>query len=342
MKKVLVAGGAGYIGAVMCDKLLKDGYEVVCLDRFYFGKEPIEPLLGHPQFSIIRDDIRTVTSDVFKGVDIAIDLAGLSNDPSCDLDPNLTEDINHFGSVHFAKVAKSAGVARYVYASSCSVYGAGKNVSLTEDAPFNPISLYAKSKVACEIEIGEMSSDDFCVTFLRNATVYGLSPRMRFDLIVNIMTAKAVTQGKIYVLGGGKQWRPNIHVKDVVKAFMLVMEADKDKVNGEAFNLGANEQNYQVIQVANMIREVVPYVEVVVVPDDVDKRNYNVNCDKITNVLGFKVERTILEGAVEVKQAIEQAVTDIDDIRTTTLNYYKYLINADEILNEVKIDGKIF
>ena len=342
MKKILVTGGGGYIGSVLCEVFLNKGYAVVCLDRFFFGKNTVEPLKRFPNFHVVQDDIRFIDKRIFKDIHAVIDLAGISNDPACELDPVLTEEVNHKGCVRLAEMAKEAGVERYIFSSSCSIYGTGQHMALTEESPLNPVSLYAKTKIASEKEIKNLHDKKFCVTCLRNATVYGYSRRMRFDLLVNLMTAHAVTKGKIFVLGGGKQWRPNIHVKDLCKAFILILESSPGKVGGEIFNVGVNEQNYQVIQVANMIREVVPYVELEIVPDDVEKRNYNVNFDKIKNVLGFKVERTVLEGAVEVKQAIERAEVDFDDIRTITLKYYKYLIDADRILNEVKIGGRLF
>lgn len=342
MKTVLVTGGAGYIGCVLCELLLDEGHKVICLDRFFFGTEKISHLCKRPTLSMTRGDIRRVEVDTFSGVDVVIDLAGISNDPACDLNPTITEEINVRGAISFASRAKEAGVKRYIYSSSCSVYGGGNQRKFTEESTPNPISLYAKSKLRVEEEIRKLMSDDFCVTFLRNATVYGVSPRMRFDLLINIMTAHAIIKRRIFVLGGGKQWRPNVHIKDVSRAFLMVMNAPIEKINGEVFNVGSNEQNFQVIQVANMIRDVVPYTEVEIVPDDADKRNYNVNFDKIINVLDFRVNHSSIEGSVEVKQAIEKGGIDIDDIRTSTLKYYQYLIKADKILNEVKIDGKLF
>ena len=340
--KILVAGGGGYIGSVLCETLLDEGYEVICFDRFFFGKKTIRHLLEKENFMVIQHDIRFSSEDIFTNVDCVIDLAGISNDPSCDLDPKVTEAINIKGTTRFAGLAKKNGVKRYIYSSSCSIYGAADHEQLTEDSLINPVSLYAKTKIASEQMLKDLSDDNFCVVLLRNATVYGFSPRMRFDLLVNIMTAHAVTRGKIYVLGGGKQWRPNIHIKDLARAFIVFLNSPVEKINGEVFNVGSNEQNYQVIQVANKIREVVPYVDLEVVPDDIDKRNYNVDFNKIKKILGFQVERTVHEGAVEVKQAIERAEIDFDDIRTVTLKYYKYLLEAEKILNEVKLDGILF
>jgi len=342
MKTILITGGAGYIGCVLCEALLQKEHKVICLDRFYFGQDKVAHLQKYPNFSTIKDDIRLIKKDALKGVNVVMDLSGLSNDPACDLDPTLSEDINVKGAIHSAECAKKAGVERYIISSSCSIYGAGHQQHLSEESPKNPVSLYARSKIESEKAIKPLASDDFCVTFLRNATTYGVSPRMRFDLIVNLMTMYAYTKHKIFVLGGGRQWRPNVHVRDVARAFILTMEAPKDKINGEAFNVGSNEQNYQVLQVANMIREVVPYTEIEIVPDDIDKRSYNVSFDKIHDVLGFRVEHSLHEGAVEVKQALQNGTIDPSDVRTSTINFYKYLIEADRILNEVRLDGRLF
>ncbi len=342
MERVLVSGGGGYIGSVLCDELLNQGYNVICLDRFFFGKEPIQQLLLNPNFKIIQTDVRLVKYDLLKDVDIVLDLAGISNDPSVDLDPNLSEDINLRGTLNLSKEARLAGVKRYIYPSSCSIYGTGVNDALTETSPLNPVSLYAKLKLQTEKELLKLSSQDFCVTFLRNATVYGYSPRMRFDLIVNIMTMNAIMKHKIYVLGGGKQWRPIVHVKDVAKAFLLTMNSPIEKINGEAFNVGTNEQNYQVIQVANIVCDVLPNTQVEVIPDDADKRNYNVCFDKIQNVLGFKVTHTLYDGIAEIKQALHSSMVDPNDLKTSTVKYYRYLIDADRILQEIKLNGKLF
>lgn len=342
MKTILISGGAGYIGSVMSGILLKAGNKVKVLDRMFFGSQTVNAYTDNPNFELFKDDTRHFNKELLRGCDIVIDLAGISNDPACDLNPDVTVSINHTGCVRVAKMAKEMGVQRYIFSSSCSVYGGAESSGVDEGAPKNPVSLYARTKLQAEEEILRLADKDFCVTILRNATIYGLSPRMRFDLVVNIMTMRAWKDRKIHVMGGGKQWRPVVHIKDVAKAFMLVMEADKAKVNGEAFNVGSNEQNHQVIQIAAIVRDVIPYVDIEVVPDDPDKRNYNVCFDKIRNTLGYQVDRTVHEGVVEIKQALENGVIDPDDIRTVTLKYYQYLIEADRILKEVSYKGKIF
>jgi len=342
MKTVVVSGGAGYIGSTLCGFLLERGYRVVCLDRFYFTGQPVQHFLQREHFSILRADIRSVTPETFAGVDAVIDLAGISNDPACDLDPELTESINHRGAAHIAKTARAAGVKRYIMASSCSIYGSGCTERLTEDAPLNPVSLYARAKIHAEQDTRALSAPDFCVTALRLATVFGVSYRMRFDLIVNIMTMYAVTDKRIVVLGGGRQWRPLVHVHDVARAFDAALQAPAEKVNGRAFNIGSNGQNYQVLQVAHIVQQHVPGTEIVVAPDDPDKRNYNVCFDRAAETLQFQTTRSVEEGISEVKLGLQRGSIDPSDIRCSTVKYYKYLIDADRLLNEIKLDGRLF
>ena len=342
MKTVLVTGGAGYIGSVLIGELFKVGYKVRVLDRMFFGFQMIEAYQDNPDFQLIKDDIRYFDEGLLKGVDTVVDLAGLANDPTCDIDPKATKSINHLGCVRVARLAKKMGVERYIFSSSCSIYGQAGKGGLTEDAPRNPVSLYAEAKAKAEEDILPLAGNDFCATVLRSATVYGLSPKMRFDLVVNVMTMRALTQGVIYVLGGGKQWRPNVHVRDVAKAFMLVMEADKAKVNGQIFNVGSSEQNYQVLQIASMVRDVIPNARVENVPSDPDKRSYSVCFDKIRDVLNYRADRTVPEGILEIKRALENGVVDPTDRRTKTVDYYRYLLEAQNALKGITYKGRIF
>lgn len=343
-KKVLVTGGAGYIGTHLVELLLNEGYNVNCVDRFFFGDKCLKQLKEKfkGNLTLSKNDIRFLKKEDFTDIEIVFDLAGLSNDPSCDLDESLTESVNIEGNKRVATLAKEAGVKQYIFASSCSVYGSGGDSVLTEESEMLPVSLYAKSKIEVEKHIFGLQSDDFVVTALRNATVYGLSPRMRFDLIVNIMTMYALSKRKIIVLGGGDQWRPLVHGKDVCKAFLTVAKADKSLVNGEAFNVGCNEQNYTVIEVANLVQEEIPWADIEVAPDDPDKRSYNVDFTKIKERLNFTPDFTVEDGIKEVKAAIRTRKVNPDDIKCSTLKYYQYLIKADEVLKEVKIDGLVF
>jgi nucleoside-diphosphate-sugar epimerase len=343
MKTVLVLGGGGYIGSVVTEMLLDQGHQVRVLDRLFFGRELMAALEKRDGLSIIKEDTRYADSSAFEGVDVVMDLAGISNDPASDLAPRITEEINLEGAVHMARLAKAAGVSRYIYSSSCSIYGHGNGNGerLCECSAKSPVSLYAKTKIGAEEALGKLNDDDFTVVFLRNATVYGLSYRMRFDLVINLMTLYAYKHRRLYVMGGGQQWRPLIHVRDVSRAFLMTMDAPREKVSGEAFNVGSNDQNYQIYRIAQMVRDVVPHTELEVVPDDPDKRSYNVSFDKIERVLGFRPEKTPYEGIVEVKQALEKGRVD-DSIRTKTVHYYQYLLDAEKLLQEVTYNGKVF
>jgi nucleoside-diphosphate-sugar epimerase len=356
MKTVVVTGGGGYIGSVVTEQLLDAGHRVRVLDRLFFGRQVLAPLEKRDGLTIIKDDIRYVGPEVFDGVDVVMDLAGISNDPSADLAPSITEDINFTGAAHIARLAKAAGVSRYIYSSSCSVYGHngaeseyghgngngnGHDHRLVETSPKAPVSLYAKTKIAAEDTLLKMHDDAFSVVLLRNATVYGLSPRMRFDLVINLMTLSAYKNRKLFVLGGGAQWRPLVHVHDVGRAFLLAMDSAHEKVGGRAFNVGSNEQNFQIYQIAQMVRDVVPHTSLEVVPDDPDKRSYNVSFDRIEKELGFKTEKSPYEGIVEVKQALERGKIQ-ETIRTKTVHYYQYLLEAERVLQDISYKGRIF
>ena len=341
MSTIFVAGAGGYIGSVLIEALLDAGHRVRAFDRFFFRTALLADLETRPGLEVLRGDSRSVQASVFEGVDVAMDLAGISNDPSCDLNESITTDVNINGAQHLATTAKKAGVPRYIYSSSCSVYGQGGTDVASEDSATNPVSLYAKSKVAAEQALLSLADQAFSPTILRNATIYGLSRRMRFDLVINLMTLYAYKNRRIHVMGGGKQWRPLVHVSDASLAFITVMEAPLDRVAGQTFNVGSNEQNYQVYQIAQMVRDVVPHTDLEVVPDDPDRRSYRVEFSKIAGVLDYKVRKTPYEGIVEIKQALERGKVE-DTIATRTVEYYRYLIEAEQLLHEVSLQGRIF
>lgn len=343
MKNILVTGAGGYIGTMMVGYLLSRGHRVAGLDRFYFGKDLLGPeVLNNQRFTLVQKDIRDLASEDFKGIEAVVDLAGLSNDPTCDLKPNLTYNINFKGGVNVAEAAKAAGVPRFIYSSSCSVYGQGGGMALTESSEVNPQSYYARGKVDVEKRLQELADSQFGVTILRNATVYGLSKRMRFDLVINLMTMKAWKDRRIFILGGGKQWRPLVHVMDVVRAFEAVIDAPAEKVAGQIFNVGSSEQNYQVFQIANIIKDMLPQIEIIQVPDDPDRRTYNVNFDKITSSLGYKVKFTARDGVKEILEALSYGVLDPDDPKTRTIEHYKFLLKVEDTMSELGRNGRIF
>ncbi|MCU0690290.1 MAG: NAD-dependent epimerase/dehydratase family protein, partial [Polyangiaceae bacterium] len=275
---VLVTGGAGYIGSTLVPRLLHAGHRVVVVDRFFFGQDSLASAVR--QFGdllrCVRADVRRLDARVFDGVDAVIDLAGISNDPSCELAPELTRDINYHAAVSTMRAAQAAGVRRFVFASSCSVYGRGEGIGLTELSALHPVSLYARCKADAEKALLELRRDGFAVTILRLATVFGPSPRMRFDLAVNVMTKNAYTKGQITVDGGGKQWRPFVHVADVADTMMFMLSAEPARIDGEVFNVGHNDANVRILNLAYRVRDAIPGTQIVLAPTDPDLRNYNV------------------------------------------------------------------
>ncbi len=325
----------------LCENLLENGYAVVALDRYYFGREKVAAIQDHPNMTILKEDVRYFDTGILKDVDFVIDLAGLSNDASAEIDVGLTVDINCRGAARIAKAAKENGVRRYVYSSSTSVYGAGCKESLVETDELRPQTEYARSKMTMEKTLLALGDKTFEPVLLRNATVFGLAPRMRFDLAINIMTMRAWKERVIYIMGGGEQWRPFVHVRDVVQAMRLALESPADKVAGEIFNVGDNAQNYKIKQLAQFIIDVIPNVRIHTIPDDPDKRTYNVNFDKIHKILGYRTTVGIREGIVEILEALEKGVVEADDPTTHTLQWYKSLITWSRRIGELSYNGRI-
>ncbi|MBI2394042.1 MAG: SDR family oxidoreductase [Deltaproteobacteria bacterium] len=335
---VLVAGGAGYIGSVLTPLLAERGHKVTVLDRFYFG--PTLP--KHDAIHVVRSDIRTFDPAILRGVDAVVDVSGISNDPSCELEPELTRGVNIDGGKRLARYAKEAGVRRYVYSSSCSVYGHGEGLGLTETSGRHPVSLYALAKAEMEdVLFGELKGPSFEVCALRLATVFGLSTRMRFDLAINVMTKNAYVNRRIMVDGGGRQWRPFVHVRDVADAFALAMTADAKLVAGEVFNVGSTSNNVQILNLAFRVRDAIPGTEVVHAPTDPDLRDYNVNFDKIHRVLDYSTKRTIDDGIREVLEALREGRVDPDERRWYTLKQYLFLREAERAHAELALDGRV-
>lgn len=303
MSRVLVTGHDGYIGAVLVPMLRGRGHDVTGLDTFLyedctFGTPP-EPVAA------IRKDVRDVTREDLEGIDAVIHLAAISNDPVGDLNPDCTLDLNHRGTVHLAETAKAVGVQRFLFSSSCSLYGAGSQDMLDEHAPFNPVTPYGHSKIMSEQSLTELADDDFSPTYLRNATAYGMSPRLRGDLVVNNLTAYAHTTGQVLMKSDGRPWRPLVHIEDISRAFLAILEADRELVHGEAFNVGRTTENYQVREVAEIVGEVVPD-SLVTFADDAspDIRNYRVDCSKLEETLpGYQPVWTVRAGAEELLDA---------------------------------------
>jgi nucleoside-diphosphate-sugar epimerase len=339
MVKVLVTGAGGYIGTQLVKDLVNSGYEVTAVDRFFFGKETLAEFVNSKKVKIVQKDIRDLTENDFLGQDAVCDLACLSNDPAGEIDPQLTYSINRDGRIHVAKVAKLAGVRKYIISSSCSVYGTGEESQLSETSKTNPISIYAKSTLEAEQENLSIADNNFAATALRNATVFGLSTRMRFDLVVNLMTLSAFQKGRIIVMGGGLQWRPLVHLSDVSKAFITVISEDSNLVNKEIFNIGY--KNFQIKSLAYLVRDELSFpVEIDVAPDDTDKRDYNVSFEKATDKLGFTAQVDVTHGIREIFAALKSGKVDTS-IKTITVQWYRNILQAKQLIDEIALDGRV-
>jgi nucleoside-diphosphate-sugar epimerase len=308
---VLVIGGAGFVGSVLVRKLLAHGYQVTVMDALVYGDEGMQGLYDKPDFHVVRGDVRdeAAIAKATEHADAVVHLGGLVGDPACALDEQLTLEINLEATRTVAETARQRGIRRFVFASSCSLYGASQAV-LDEQSPLEPLSVYAKSKMKSEELLLAMADADFAPVVLRFGTFYGLSPRPRFDIVVNLLVAKAVIEGEITVLGGS-QWRPFIHVDDGARAIMRCLEVPEERVRGQLFNAGCDEQNHTVSQIGEAIAALVPHARLVHQPAVDGEANYRVSFAKIRNALGLTPQRSLAEGIQEIKAALESgAVAD--------------------------------
>ena len=320
--KVLVIGGAGYIGSALLPKLLEKGYQVRVVDLLLYGTEPIEKFLEHPHLEVMQADFRQIDKivEAMRDVDAVIHLGGIVGDPASALDEELTTEINLIATRMIAEVAKGSGVGHFIFASTCSVYGASDQM-LDERSELNPVSLYARSKIASEKVLLQMADEHFAPVILRFGTIYGLSGRTRFDLVVNLLTAKAYVDKEITIFGG-EQWRPFLHVDDAAQALLQVLEAPKGLVRNQIFNVGSNEQNFTIRQVGEIVHSFVADAIVVNKGEDVDRRNYWVNFNKINHALGFAHNWTVEQGVEQVLQALRSGrVGDYKDARYSNVKF---------------------
>ena len=323
IRRVLVIGGAGYIGSALIPKLLDNGYHVRVLDLLLFGTEPIAPWLEHPRLEVIKADFRQVDTVVraMRNIDAVIHLGAIVGDPACALDEELTIEVNLMATRMIAEVAKGSGVGRFIFASTCSVYGASDEI-LDERSALNPVSLYARSKIACEKVLHKMADDQFAPVIVRFGTVHGLSGRTRFDLVVNLLTAKAVIDREITVMGGD-QWRPFLHVDDAAQAVFMALEAPPALVANQVFNVGADDQNYTISQVGEIIHRLVPTAKLIDLGSDADRRNYRVSFSHIRRQLGFVPRYTVARGVQQVLQAFAEG--RVTDYRAASYSNVKFL-----------------
>jgi nucleoside-diphosphate-sugar epimerase len=336
--RVLVTGHRGYIGSILVPILKSTGHEVVGLDTDYFRGCSFGAYT--PSIEEFLIDVRDVQPEQLAGFDAVIHLAALSNDPLGELNPAWTDDINHQASIRLARLARQAGVGRFLFSSSCSIYGSNGDQPADESTPFNPLSSYAQSKVDTEADLLPMADDRFSPVSLRNATVYGASPALRVDLVVNNLVGWAYLTGQVRILSDGSPWRPLIHVQDVARAFLAILEAPKETIHAEAFNIGAASENYQVRQVAEMVREVVPGSVVTYGENrNPDPRDYRVDFRKLARTLpNYRPEWNVRSGIEELYAAYQRVGLTEDDFFGAKYTRMKTL---SHLLLEEKLDSTL-
>jgi nucleoside-diphosphate-sugar epimerase len=338
MMRILVTGSQGYIGTVLVAMLRQNGHDVVGLDTDLYQRCTfIGPL---PDVKTIQADVRDLQPDDLAGYEAIIHLAGLSNDPLGDYRPELTDEINAKASIRLAELSKAAGVKRFLFASSCSSYGAAGADFLTEAARFNPVTLYGISKVKVEAALAKMADENFSPTFMRASTAYGFSPRMRFDLVTNNLTAWAFTTAQVYLKSDGTPWRPIVHVEDICRAYIAALQASRDLIHNEAFNVGTTAENYQMGEIAQIVKEVVPGCTIVYAPGaGPDKRCYRVDCNKIARVLrDFKPQWTARRGIEQLYAAYQRGGLTLAEFEGPR---FKRIAHVKKLVDEGILDSDL-
>lgn len=333
--RVLVTGHDGYIGSVLMPLLRAAGHDPVGLDTFYFeNDEPASRLAG---YRVIRKDLRDAVAADLDGIDAVCHLAALSNDPLGDLNGDWTHDINHRGALHLARLARANGVRRFLLSSSCSLYGANADGALlTEDAPPRPLTAYALSKVRLEADLARLAGERFSPVFLRNSTAYGASPRMRLDLVLNNLVAWAYTTGRVKITSDGTPWRPIVHIEDIGRAFVAMLSAPQEAIHNQAFNVGANDENYQVRQIAEIVEQVVPGCAIEYIgKGGPDPRDYRVDFTKLRRTFpALRFQWTARRGAHELHDAFRDMALTVDaihDRRFIRVDHLKHLVDTGRL-----------
>ena len=330
-KRVLVTGGAGYLGSVLVRKLLDEGFEVVVLDALYFKDDSIKDLYSNPKFSLIKGNIENIgdLSKALVNINSVIHLAGIVGDPACNIDPLFTIQTNFFATQAFIRMCKYYKVEKFIFASTCSVYGTGKDL-LNEKSPTNPVSLYARSKLEAEKILLSECDDSIGILILRMATLYGWSYRPRFDLVANLFAAKAAI-GEEIIVQGGSQRRPLLHLGDAINAFLLALKAPVKVSSGQIFNVGSNDENYTILEIANIVKEVDSTAKITVDENVIDKRDYWVDFSKIERVLKFKAKRDLKSSIKEIMNNVKNKKIDIRDPKYS--NYLQFLNSRKDVIN---------
>ena len=335
--KVLVTGNLGYVGNVLTRMLLEKNFQVIGCDTGFYPQGFL--VLPEPNILQIKKDIRNLTENDLKGISSICHLAALSNDPLGEINPNLTEEINYFATIKLAKLAKKAGVEKFVFSSSCSSYGANDKI-VNEDSKLSPLTAYAKSKVNSEREILYLSDDNFCTTNLRSATAYGLSDSLRLDHVVNNLTCSAFTTNQVKLLSDGTSWRPLVHVEDMSNAFISVLDAKNSEVNAQAFNVGSNDDNYSVREIAQIVEKIIPDSKITYAKDaNKDARSYKVDFTKITEYLDYKTKWTLENGIKDIYKILKSKKFSEEDFRDK--KYYR-VAYIKWLLEQNKIDQNLF